>query len=187
MSERWGLWKRNVLDKYKELETEEIKNELKKSAHPFSALMEHWQGDFNISTLIRNANSFNAKSVYYIGKKRYDRRGTVGAHHYIDLHFLGDKEELLSLKEKYTFVVFENNTSKPTVKLNELSWPSEPLLIFGEEGIGVSDVMMELADIVVEIPQFGSVRSLNCGTASGIAMYDFCCKEAGTMPSVLSS
>ena len=174
MSERWSLWKRNVLDKYKHLEVQEIKEDLRNKAHPFAVLMEQWKGDFNISTLIRNANSFNARTVYYIGKKRFDRRGTVGAHHYIDLRFLESEQELLELKKKYTFVVFENNTEKEVFTLGEFRWPSNALMIFGEEGAGVSDTLMQLADMVVEIPQFGSVRSLNCGTASGIAMFDYC-------------
>ena len=78
MNERWSLWQRNVMDHFKDMPDEEIKEELQKTAHPFAVCMEQWQGDFNIGTLIRNANAFNAEKVFYIGRKRYDRRGTVG-------------------------------------------------------------------------------------------------------------
>ncbi len=46
-------------------------------------------------------------------------------------------------------------------------------MIFGEEGEGVTPEMLELADHVVSIKQYGSVRSMNVGTTSGIAMYDY--------------
>ncbi len=68
MSDRWSLWTRNVVDRYKNWSTESIRKDLQRTANPFAVCMEHWQGDFNISTLIRNANAFNAKKVYYLGK-----------------------------------------------------------------------------------------------------------------------
>ena len=176
MSDRWSLWTRNVVDKYKDWSTESIKKDLQTKANPFAACMEHWQGDFNISTLIRNANAFNARKVYYLGKRRIDRRGTVGSHHYIDfIHLDGGVSELVDLKEHYTFVGVENNVPG-TLKLHEFDWLSlekPPLMLFGEEGVGLTQETLEITDYCVEIPQYGSVRSLNVGTTSGILMYDF--------------
>ena len=119
MSDRWKLWTRNVVDRYKNWSTESIKRDLQRTANPFAVCMEHWQGDFNISTLIRNANAFNAEKVFYLGKKRYDRRGTVGTHHYVDLVFLdGGISQLVKLKNQYTIVAIDNNVSN-THKLGE--------------------------------------------------------------------
>ena len=190
MSERWSLWKRNVVNKYKNWPTESIKKDLQRTANPFAVCMEHWQGDFNISTLIRNANAFNAKKVYYLGKKRFDRRGTVGTHHYVDLTFLNDSYSSLSeLKNEYTIVAVDNNMSN-TCKLNKFDWTSlekPPLMLFGEEGVGLTKEALNLAEYSVEIPQFGSVRSLNVGTCSGILMYDYMMslqnsKDSGATP-----
>ena len=176
MSDRWSLWKRNVIDRYKNWPTESIKRDLQRTANPFAVCMEHWQGDFNISTLIRNANAFNAEKVFYLGKKRFDRRGTVGSHHYVDLVFLdGGVSKLVDLKSKYTIVAIDNNIPN-TYKLSEFDWnmlEKPPLMIFGEEGIGITTETLKIADYSVEISQHGSVRSLNVGTSSGILMYSF--------------
>ena len=176
MSDRWSLWTRNVVNRYKNWSTESIKRDLQRTANPFAVCMEHWQGDFNISTLIRNANAFNAKKVYYLGKKKYDRRGTVGTHHYIDVTFLGiSYSSLVDLKNEYTIVAIDNNVPN-TRKLGEFDWLSlekPPLIVFGEEGVGLTDETLKIADYSIEIPQYGSVRSLNVGTSSGIVMYDF--------------
>jgi len=175
MSDRWSLWTRNVVDRYKNWSTESIKRDLQRTANPFAVCMEHWQGDFNISTLIRNANAFNAKKVYYLGKKKYDRRGTVGAHHYVDLTYLGmSHNSLVDLKNEYAIVAIDNNVPN-THKLGEFDWLSlekPPLIVFGEEGVGLTDETLKIADYSIEIPQYGSVRSLNVGTSSGIVMYD---------------
>ena len=98
---RWKSWTYNVVDQFKNKSVEEIKDILRSTSHPFSVLMENWQGDFNIGTMIRNANAFNAKKVFYYGKRQYDRRGTVGTHHYVDLNYIDTREGLLELKEKY--------------------------------------------------------------------------------------
>ena len=175
-NERWSAWKYNVLDEYKSWSVNEIKNDLRAKAHPFAVLMEHWKGDFNISTMIRNANAFNASQVFYIGRKRFDRRGTVGTHHYVDLNYLNDFDELLKLKEKYVFVALDNNLDC-CVSMETFEWPDNALMIFGEEGEGISPLLLKECDYCVNITQFGSVRSLNVGTSSGIAMYDWILKN----------
>ena len=173
---RFTAWQYNVTDNYKSWDPEEIKKDLKSKAQSFAVLMAHWKGDFNISTMIRNANAFNASEVFYIGKKRFDRRGAVGTHHYVDLNYLNNIEQLLKLKEKYVFVGLDNNVDG-CVPMEEFSWPKNALMIFGEEGEGISPLLLKNCDYCVNITQFGSVRSLNVGTSSGIAMYDWVLKN----------
>ncbi len=176
MLDNWSFWKRNVVDKYKSMTVKNIREDLKKTANPLAICMEHWNGDFNISTLIRNANAFNVEKVYYLGKKKIDKRGCVGTHHYTDICHLGeDVCELISLKDKYTFIAIDNNIPD-THKLHEFDWnmlEKPPLMLFGEEGSGLTHETLKLADYRIEIEQYGSVRSLNVGTSSGLLMYDF--------------
>ena len=177
MNERWSLWQRNVIDRFKDMPDEDIKKELQRTAHPFAVCMEQWQGDFNIGTLIRNANAFNVEKVYYIGRKKYDRRGTVGTHHYVNLQYLdGGYDQLRALSNEYTLVGIDNNVPEKTHKLGEFDWnmlSKPPLIIFGEEGTGLTQKTIKMCNILVEIPQHGSVRSLNVGTASGLLMHDY--------------
>ena len=163
--------KMNVQDKYREWLPELIKKDIQANTFPYAVLMQHWQGDFNIATLIRNANAFGAREVFYVGRKHIDKRGTVGTHHYTDVNFLKTNEEVLALKDKYTFVALENNHERSQSIVNFV-WPENPLLIFGEETSGVTADLLEQCHSIVHIPQFGSVRSINVGTASGIAMHN---------------
>jgi len=173
--DRWCLWKRNVVDKYKSMTDEQIRQDLLKTKNPISVCMEHWQGDFNIGTLIRNANAFNVEKVFYLGKRKIDRRGAVGTHHYVDIvHLPGGVCELVDLKNQYTFIAIDNNIPN-THKLDEFSWHAlekPPLVFFGEEGAGLSKDVLNLCDYRIEIQQFGSVRSLNVGTSSGLVLYE---------------
>jgi tRNA G18 (ribose-2'-O)-methylase SpoU len=44
------------------------------------------------------------------------------------------------------------------------------MFIFGEEKCGLSKYMLDQSDLILTIPAYGSVRSLNVGTTSGIVM-----------------
>jgi tRNA G18 (ribose-2'-O)-methylase SpoU len=69
----------------------------------------------------------------------------------------------------------ENSVSS-AITLDKFEWPDRTLLLIGEEGVGITPETLELCDRFVYIPQFGSVRSLNAGVASGIVMNDLVTK-----------
>src|SRR6185436_1029430 len=167
-------WSHNVQDKYKGMAVEDIKDALQKTSLPYAVCFEHWIGDFNMGTGIRNANAFNAREVFYIGDKKWDRRSAVWVHNYIDVKWVPTIEEFLSLKDRYVFIGVDNIPG--SVPLVNFKWPKNTLMIFGEEGVGLTPEIQSHCEAIVAIEMFGSVRSLNCGTASGIVMYDFVSK-----------
>ena len=161
---------RNIIEKYKAWATDLIKSDLNAKVFPYATMMEHW-GDFNMSTMIRNANAFAAKEVFYCGKRKWDRRGAQGTYNYTSVTFLEDLDSIKSLGKKYKLIAIDNVTG--ATPLNLFEWPSNSLMIFGSEGEGISKDIVDLCDHIVEIPMYGSVRSLNCGTSSGIVMADY--------------
>ena len=171
---------RNILDKYKNdrhtrWSTDLIKKDLQSKSFPYAVLMENFAGDFNIGTVIRSANAFNARAVYYLGRKHYDRRGTVGTHNYTDVIHLSTRDQLLKLKEEYELVALENTVPSAT-PLADTKYSRPSLFILGEEGIGITEETLALCDKFVYIPQYGSVRSLNAAVAGSIIMNDFITK-----------
>jgi tRNA G18 (ribose-2'-O)-methylase SpoU len=72
----------NVIDYYKEWEAKAILGDLNTKRKNFTVLCSNIENDFNIATAIRNSNAFMAREVWIYGRKQYDRRGTVGTHHY---------------------------------------------------------------------------------------------------------
>lgn len=167
-------WNRNVIDEFKSLPDEEIKKKLQDTAFPYAVCVEHWLQDFNISTCIRNANAFNASEVFYLGDKKWNRSGSMGVQNYTPIKFLRSMDEFLEVKKNYTVVGVDNYPG--AVPISNFQYPERPLFVFGSEGPGLTPGMQELCDHMIYIPQFGSVRSINAGTASGIIMNDFVTK-----------
>lgn len=170
-NEHFRLWQRNVADQFKSLPEDQIKEILKETSHPFAVCFEHWIGDFNLATGIRNANAFNAREVFYLGDRKWDKRAAVGVHNYTDVQWLPTIENFKSLKDKYVIVGIDNVPG--SVSIHSYSFPENTLMVFGEEGVGLTPAMQAMCQDIVEIPMHGSVRSLNCGVASGIAMYHY--------------
>lgn len=171
---------RNVIDFYKGWELDAIRADLDTNRLPFIAAFEHVNGDFNKATGIRNTNGFLGREVWIVGEqaKRYDKRGTVGTHHYEHVKYYESwVEACLSMKMSdtdYQFIAVDNVSD--AVPITDFKWPEKTVMMFGEEQRGLSDYALSLADDIVYIPMRGSVRSFNVGTASGIAMYDYTMK-----------
>ncbi len=172
--ENYRIWTRNVQDHLKGKSVEEIQQILRETANPFAVCFEHWLGDFNMATGVRNANGFNAKEIYYIGDKKWDRRAAVGVHNYTEVQWIPTVADFALLREKYTFVGIDNVPG--SVPMTDYVWPENTMMIFGEEGPGLTPSMQAWCKDIVHIEMFGSVRSFNCGSASAIAMYDFVSK-----------
>lgn len=167
----------NVIDKYKEYgwNVELIKKEVKSNTFPYAVLMENFRGDFTIGSVLRSCNALGGKEMYYYGRKKYDKRATVGTYHYTDMINIKEFQDLINLKAKYKFVALENNIDK-TVPIYDYEWDENSLIVVGEEGTGLSEEVLGVCDDYIHIPQYGSVRSMNAAVAASIAMNDYVCK-----------
>jgi tRNA G18 (ribose-2'-O)-methylase SpoU len=165
----------NVLDGLKDLAIPDIANYCHSKSIMASVAMINIGGDFNLSTMVRNANFFGFRSVHYVGKKKWDKRGSVGTHHYTPMYHHKDEQAFLLQCYGRTIIAIENNIPEyedKTVNLFNYNFDdvSEPIFVFGEENKGLSSHILDRANIILTIPNYGSVRSLNVGTTSGIVM-----------------
>ena len=165
----------NVIDSLKDLSVPDIANYCHSKSIMASVAMVNINGDFNLSTMVRNANFFGFRSVHYVGKKKWDKRGSVGTHHYTPIYHHPDETSLISQCYSRTIIAIENNIpnySHKTINLFHYKFNNitEPIFLFGEENRGLSDYILDQSDVILTIPNYGSVRSLNVGTTSGIVM-----------------
>ena len=162
----------NVVDRFKGLPVEKIKAQLKKESLPYAACMMQIKGDFNFATMVRNANAFKAREVFYYGpRKRWDRRGAVGTYHYTHVEWLQTLEAIEQLRDRYPHFIAMDIIPGVSTAIQKHVWKPGTLIFFGEEQQGLQKEILDMCDKVVHIPQGGSVPSVNVGTASGITMH----------------
>ncbi|MGZ0214650.1 MAG: TrmH family RNA methyltransferase [Acidimicrobiales bacterium] len=163
--------RRNVVDGYRYWRTEAIVEDLDSRRHSFHVAIENWQHDLNIGTVVRNANAFMAMSVHIVGKRKWNRRGAMVTDRYQHVEHHPTVDGFVQeMKERKLQVIGVDNLPG-SVPIEEVTLPLHCVLVFGQEGPGLSEQVRNVVDLVVSITQFGSTRSINAGVASGIAMH----------------
>ena len=163
--------RRNVVDRYRYWRLEAIVADLDTRRHPFSVAIENFEHDLNIGTVVRTANAFLAAEVHVVGRRRWNRRGAMVTDRYQHLRHHPDVRGLAdhAAAEGLTLVGVDNGPG--AVPLETVVLPRRCVLLFGQEGPGLTAAAREAAELTVSIAQFGSTRSLNAGVVAGIAMH----------------
>ena len=175
--------RRNVVDGYRYWSREAIVAELDSRRHPFHVAVENWEHDLNIGTVVRNANAFMAAGVHIVGRRRWNRRGAMVTDRYQHVTRHPDVADLVAWADTAGLDVVGIDNLPGSVPLESTVLPERCVLVFGQEGPGLSDAVREVATMVCSIAQYGSTRSINAGVASGIAMHAWIRQHAGPPPS----
>ncbi|HEU5034037.1 MAG TPA: RNA methyltransferase [Mycobacteriales bacterium] len=170
--------RRNVVDRYRYWTRTAIVADLDSRRHPFHVAIENWQHDLNIGTVVRNANAFLAAAVHIVGERRWNRRGAMVTDRYQHVHHHPTLEEFGGWAAAEGLPLIGVDLLPGSASLVTADLPRACVLVFGQEGPGLSAAARDLVDRVLHIPQYGSTRSINAGVASGIAMYEWCRRYA---------
>ena len=162
---------RNVIDRYRYWRLEAIVEDLDRQRHPFHVAIENWEHDLNIGTVVRNANAFLAAEVHIVGKRRWNRRGAMVTDRYQHIRYHDSIDVLVDYARAHDLAVIGIDNLPGAQPIETAVLPRACLLLFGQEGPGLSEPARQAATLVLSITQFGSTRSINAGVASGIAMH----------------
>lgn len=163
--------RRNVVDKYRGMSVEAIRADLDTTRLSLEIAVENIERDFNMGTIIRNANAFNVKAVHIIGRRQWNKRGAMKTDAYLHIMYHASVDDFVSYAQIAHKEIIAIDIVPGAVPLAATTLPLESILVFGSEGSGLSQALLDAAASVVKIEQFGSTRSVNVGVASGIAMY----------------
>ena len=173
--------RRNVIDEYRYWRREAIVADLDTRRHGFHVAIENWQHDFNIGTVVRNANAFLAHTVHIVGKRRWNRRGAMVTDRYQHIEHHATAVDLGSYAEDHGLPLVGIDIIEGSTPLERANLPERCILVFGQEGPGLSPEVVDLCDRIHHITQHGSTRSINAGAASAVAMYAWCLQHADGM------
>ena len=167
---------RNVLDHYRYWSMDAIIADLDSRRHKFHVAIENWQHDLNIGSIVRTANAFLAAEVHIIGNKRWNRRGAMVTDRYQHVRQHPTVDAFIEWAStagpggsKLPIIAIDNVPG--CSKIETYALPADCVLLFGQEGPGLSEPAIEAADAVLEITQFGSTRSINASAAAAVAMH----------------
>lgn len=163
--------RRNVVDAYRYWTREAIREDIDKRRHALHIAIENFENDSNIGTVVRTANAFAVDTVHIVGRRRWNRRGAMVTDRYQHLMHHANVSDLMAWAADQDLTVVAIDNTPGCVPLETAELPERCLLLFGQEGPGVSPEAQDAAVMTCSIAQFGSTRSINAGVAAGIAMH----------------
>ncbi|WP_408622476.1 TrmH family RNA methyltransferase [Kineosporia rhizophila] len=163
--------RRNVVDEFRYWSVEAIVAELDTRRHSFHVAIENWAHDLNIGSVVRTANAFNAAGVHIVGRRRWNRRGAMVTDRYLHVQHHEDAAALTGWAAGQGLTVIGIDNVPGSVALETAQLPRDCVLVFGQEGPGLSEATLQACEQVLSIAQFGSTRSINAGAAAAIAMH----------------
>ena len=163
--------RRNVADEFRYWRLEAIVAELDTRRHGFHVAIENWQHDFNIGSIVRTANAFLAAEVHIVGKRRWNRRGAMVTDRYQHVRHHESVEDFLQWAQGENLAVVGIDNVEGSEPIEAATLPASCVLVFGQEGPGLSEPMREACSPILHISQYGSTRSINAGAAAAIAMH----------------
>lgn len=146
--------------------------------HPISVVVDDVRSIHNVGSIFRSSDAAFIEHLYLTGISGTPdnpaiHKTALGAQDTVGWTYASDPAGVIGLlrSEGYTIAVLEI-TNQPTFA-DEVQAAHFPLcLIVGNEVHGVSDALIDEADLAIEIPQFGAKQSLNVSVAYGIAIFD---------------
>ena len=163
--------RRNVVDRYRYWRREAVVADLDARRHPFHVAIENWQHDFNIGSVVRTANAFLAAEVHVVGRRRWNRRGAMVTDRYQHVRHHDGIADLAAWARAAGLPLLAVDNLPGAVPLETYDLPRACVLLFGQEGPGLTDGARGACAAVLSIAQFGSTRSINAGAAAAIAMH----------------
>ena len=162
---------RNVVDRYRYWRMEAIRADLDTTRHPFHVAIENWQHDMNIGSIVRSANAFAADTVHIVGRRRWNKRGAMVTDRYQHVLHHDTVADLVAWAAAEGIPIIAIDNVPGSVIIETFALPERCVLLFGQEGPGLTAEAIQAADAVVEISQFGSTRSINASAAAAVAMH----------------
>jgi tRNA G18 (ribose-2'-O)-methylase SpoU len=162
---------RNVVDQYRYWSMEAIVADLDTRRHTFHVAIENWQHDLNIGSIVRTANAFAAATVHIIGRRRWNKRGAMVTDRYQHVMHHPDIADFVAWARSADLPIVAVDNVPGSVPIERTRLPERCILLFGQEGPGLTAEALAAADLAVEITQYGSTRSINASAAAAIVMH----------------
>lgn len=163
--------RRNVVDRYRYWRVEAIVADLDERRHPFHVAIENFAHDFNIGSVVRTANAFLASEVHVVGRRRWNRRGAMVTDRYQHIRHHENASELADWCAEHGLELVGIDNLPGAEPLESAVLPADCVLLFGQEGEGLTEQARAACTRVLSIGQYGSTRSINAGAAAAIAMH----------------
>ena len=146
--------------------------------HPISVVVDNVRSIHNVGSIFRTSDAALVEKIYVTGisgtpENRALHKTALGAQDTVEWEYVREAAEIITRLKQAGYVIAVLEITDEPSHPSDLELAHFPLcLVVGNELFGVTDDAIALADMALEIPQFGAKQSLNVSVAFGIAVFD---------------
>jgi len=143
-------------------------------------LLDNIRSGHNVGAVFRSSDAFLIEKIILCGitpvpPHREINKSAIGSTASVDWVYEADaKEVVLNYKERgYEIVGIEQTDESVILQNYSVDSSKKYLIIMGNEVGGISDDLLPLLDVAIEIPQYGTKHSLNVSVCAGVVLWEF--------------
>lgn len=166
-----------------ELNRDSVEDFKNKKKIPLVLVLDNVRSLNNVGSVFRTADAFMVEKVYLCGitgapPHRDIEKTALGATESVAWEHVPDTLELVKRLQESGYHICAVEQAENSTMLNDFRpEPGQPYaFVLGNEVMGVEQEVVSLAEVVLEIPQFGTKHSLNISVAAGVVVWDFLSK-----------
>ncbi len=165
--------------KNSELNRKSVEEFKKTEKHPFIIILDNVRSLNNIGSVFRTADGFLIRGLYLCGitatpPHKDIRKTALGATESVEWKYFSKTADAVKQlrKEGYKIVSVEQTDESIMLDKFPVHKNEKYGLVFGHEMKGVDQSVIDMSDMSIEIPQFGTKHSFNISVSVGIVLWD---------------
>lgn len=147
---------------------------------PFVLVLDNVRSALNVGSAFRTSDAFALEKIYLCGitatpPHREILKTAIGATDAVTWeYYTQTTDAIVDLREAgYQIIGVEQADEKTMLQDFQLDRNAKYALVFGNEVKGVSKEVMQMLDVCLEVPQFGTKHSLNISVCAGVLVWEF--------------
>ena len=163
----------------KELDRKSLEQFRETAKAPFIIVLDNVRSQSNVGSIFRTADAFLTEAIYLCGitccpPHREIQKTALGATESVRWKYYKTTSEAIKELKESGFTIVAVEQVAESVELQDLKIDADKkyALIFGHEVNGVDQDVVNMCDLCVEIPQFGTKHSFNIAISVGIVLWE---------------
>ncbi|HPA86500.1 MAG TPA: RNA methyltransferase [Bacteroidales bacterium] len=145
----------------------------------FVIVLDNVRSHNNVGSVFRTADAFLTGRIFLCGitarpPHRDIQKTALGATESVPWRYFEKSEDAISFLRSEGYVIVSVEQAEGSVELQDFEPRpgSKYAIVFGHEVKGVDQRVIDMSDICIEIPQFGTKHSFNIAVSAGIVLWE---------------
>jgi 23S rRNA (guanosine2251-2'-O)-methyltransferase len=140
----------------------------------FVVILDHLEDPHNFGSIIRSCECAGVEYIIIPKDRSVTVNDTVfkvsvGAISHVKIVMVSNLVNAIKKLQKDNYFIYAADMDGEDYRT--IDYAEKKVLIIGNEGSGISNVVRDKSDVIVSIPMKGTINSLNAGVSAGILLY----------------